>query len=68
MAYVYSHGIYSFSGPTGIDGNECPVFCPTKCDYEFEMYCPGGFDANDCEMPDTCIPIKGNSKYFSIHV
>ena len=45
-------------GPLGKDGMECPAFCPAKCGPE-EMPCWGGMDANDCMMPDTCIPMKG---------
>ena len=48
--------IYSNLAVTGKDGNECPVFCPTKCDDSSEMYCFGGYDENGCEMPDFCIP------------
>ena len=38
----------------------CPAAtCPTKCDERSQMYCPGGFDGNGCQMPDICIPSQG---------
>ena len=46
-------------GAPGFDGNECPAFCPTKCDDSNEMYCYAGRDMNDCEKPGTCMPSKG---------
>ena len=32
--------------------------CPQTCGPE-DMSCWGGKDANDCTMPDYCIPMKG---------
>ena len=46
-------------GPIGKDGNECPIFCPAKCDESIgEIHCPGeGEDANGCPTPDFCMPV-----------
>ena len=47
------------SGAPGFDGNECPAFCPTKCDGD-DITCSNlGRDLNDCEKPGTCMPSKG---------
>ena len=42
-------------GPIGNDGNACPGACPPVCAVG-DMVCPGGFDANGCQMPNTCAP------------
>merc|ERR1712025_1439913 len=44
-------------GAPGFDGNECPAFCPTKCDGD-DMSCNGGKDWNGCQYPDFCAPTK----------
>merc|ERR1719499_385611 len=49
----------------GKDGSECPGFCqvdPHMCGPE-TTFCDGGFDQNDCQMPNMCVPfanMKGN--------
>ena len=47
-----------YEGYPGKDGNDCPVSCPVVCGSE-EMPCWGGYDPNECPMPDFCIPSKG---------
>ena len=54
----YNLYLYFILGGPGFDGNECPAFCPTKCDGD-DMYCYAGRDMNDCEKPGTCMPSKG---------
>merc|ERR1719446_870384 len=51
--------IPSKGGPVGIDGYECPVTCPMKCDDSMEMPCYGGKDSNGCPNSDFCMPSKG---------
>ena len=51
---------YKLLGPLDNNGLECPVSCPLNC-ASWEMSCPGGDDGNGCMMPDSCIPMKGNS-------
>ena len=45
-------------GAPGFDGVECSAHCPTKCDADY-MLCPAGHDSNGCEMPGSCMPLKG---------
>ena len=49
--------MFYITGMPGKDGVECPVMCPVNCGSE-EHACWGGVDANDCMMPDFCIPMK----------
>ena len=51
VVYINSHEI---PGPTGNDGNLCPVACPPPCPLNHKQ-CPGGYDMNGCSMPDTCV-------------
>ena len=47
-------------GPIGLDGNECPAFCPltvSNCP-ENHLLCPGGSDNNGCPMPATCLDMS----------
>ena len=37
------------------NGSECPESCDVFCQ-EDHMWCDGGFDANECRMPNTCVP------------
>ena len=42
----------------GKDGLECPGFCqvdPHMCGPE-TTWCDGGFDQNECQMPNMCVP------------
>ena len=48
----------------GKDGIECPAFCPSTCGPE-EMSCWGGEDMNMCQMPDFCVPSKGNIPLYT---
>ena len=32
----------------------CPASCPVPCPDD-HMWCDGGFDANGCPMPNTCV-------------
>ena len=54
------------SGQLDYNGNECPVTCPTKCDGD-DMWCYGGYDDNGCQMPDTCMPMKGGQYQEDIY-
>ena len=38
--------------------NDCAFFEPTMCEGD-DILCWGGFDDNNCPMPDTCMPSKG---------
>ena len=51
----------------GKDGVECPAFCPSTCGPE-EMSCWGGEDMNYCQMPDFCVPSKGNFPHYILYI
>ena len=51
----------------GKDGIECPAFCPSTCGPE-EMSCWGGEDMNMCQMPDFCVPSKGNVPLYTLYI
>ena len=42
----------------GNNGGVCQVACPVACS-EDQMSCDGGFDANGCQLPNTCVPNQG---------
>ena len=53
-------------GPIGLDGNECPAFCPltvSNCP-ENHLLCPGGSDNNGCPMPSTCLDMSLIGDFF----
>jgi len=42
--------------PTENTWDDCPVFCPTNCDWTTEMWCDSGMDENGCWMGNYCMP------------
>ena len=43
---------------TLVFAQECPTITPVTCGSE-EITCPGGYDAEGCNMPNTCMPWTG---------
>ena len=48
---------YCMEGYMGMDGTMCPGVCPVDCNWETEMHCDMGYDANGCMLPATCAPL-----------
>ena len=62
ITFIQVKQLFFDIGPFGLDGNECPAFCPltvSNCP-ENHMICPGGPDANGCPMPATCFSMTGD--------
>ena len=45
----------SNTGPTGVDGTNCPGACPTVCPSD-DLTCQGNVNDNGCDMPQFCLP------------
>ena len=48
----------SNTGPTGVDGTNCPGACPTVCPSN-DLTCQGNVNDNGCDMPQFCLPSTG---------
>ena len=70
ITFIQVKQLFFDIGPFGLDGNECPAFCPltvSNCP-ENHMICPGGSDANGCPMPATCFSMTGDFFYSPITI
>jgi len=38
------------------DGSKCPGMCSAMCNYEHDLWCDNGVDANGCWMGNYCMP------------
>ena len=52
------------TGPTGVDGTNCPGVCPTVCPYD-DLICQGNVNDNGCDMPQFCLPSTGTAPFDS---